>query len=150
MHLNKFLLELLTLLLVPSIIFSAAGKKKFQRANAPAVRVWCKWCKWFKLIHPTIDWRPDEHETHKHAHGLWIICSVSRVRSKTMRSLFCITSQKLPYITKVRKNGQQKTWNLSCNTAAEQVEKRCCAFYHLRSNLLTIWFVARQVLWCGW
>ena len=49
---------------------------------------------------------------------------------------------------KVRKNGQQ-TCNLSCNIAAEQVEKRCGAFYNPRSNLLITWFVARQV-WCGW
>ena len=39
----------------------------------------------------------------------------------------------------------KKTCNLSCNVAAE---KRCCAFYHPRSNLLTTSFVARQV-WCG-
>ena len=32
------------------------------------------------------------------AHGSWILCSVSRVRSKTMHSLFCITSLMLPYI----------------------------------------------------
>ena len=50
---------------------------------------------------------------------------------------------------KVRKNGQQKTCNLFCNTAAKRVEKRWCAFYHSRSNLLTTWFVVRQV-WCGW
>ena len=36
--------------------------------------------------------RRDEHGTHKHAHGSWILRSVSRVRSKTMHSLFCITS----------------------------------------------------------
>ena len=58
-----------------------------------AIRVWCKW------IHPTIDWRRNEHGTHKHAHGSWILWSVSRVRSKTMHSRLCITSQKLPYIT---------------------------------------------------
>ena len=40
-----------------------------------------------KMIHPTIGWRQDEHETHKHAHGSWILWSVSRVRSKTMHSL---------------------------------------------------------------
>ena len=43
--------------------------------------------------------RRDEHGTHKHAHGSWILCSVLRVRSKTMHSLFCITSQMLPYNT---------------------------------------------------
>ena len=52
-------------------------------------------------------------------------------------------------LVKVRKNGQQKTSNLFCNIAAKRVEKRCCAFYHPSSNLLTTWFVARQVL-CGW
>ena len=36
--------------------------------------------------------RREEHGTHKHAHGSWILCSVSRVRSKTMHSLICITS----------------------------------------------------------
>ena len=36
--------------------------------------------------------RQDEHGTHQHAHGSWILCSVSRVSSKTMQSLFCITS----------------------------------------------------------
>ena len=36
--------------------------------------------------------RRDEHGTHKHAHGSWILRSVSRVRSKTIHSLFCITS----------------------------------------------------------
>ena len=36
--------------------------------------------------------RRDEHGTHKHAHGSWILRSVSRVRSKKMHSLFCITS----------------------------------------------------------
>ena len=45
----------------------------------------------------------------------------------------------------MRKNEQKKK---TCNIAPEQVEKRCCAFYHLRSNLLTTSFVARQV-WCG-
>ena len=51
-----------------------------------------------EIIHPKIGWRRDEHGTHKHAHGSWILWSVSRVRSKTMHSLFCITSW-LPYIT---------------------------------------------------
>ena len=50
------------------------------------------------MIHPTIGWRQHKHGTHKHAHGVWILCSVSRVRSKTMHSLFCITSL-WPYIT---------------------------------------------------
>ena len=54
-----------------------------------------------EMIHPTIGWRRDEHGTHKHAHGSWILWSVSRVRSKTMHSLFCITCALswLPYIT---------------------------------------------------
>ena len=50
-----------------------------------------------EIIHPTIAWRRDEHGTHKHPHDSWIIWSVSRVRSKTMHSLFCIASR-LPYI----------------------------------------------------
>ena len=51
-----------------------------------------------EMIHPTIGWRRDETGTHKHAHESWILWSVSRVRSKTMHSLSCITSW-LPYIT---------------------------------------------------
>ena len=51
-----------------------------------------------EMIHPTIDWRRDENGIHKHAHSSWILWSVSRVRSKTMQSLFCITSW-LPDIT---------------------------------------------------
>ena len=26
-----------------------------------------------KMIHPMIGWRRDEHRTHKHTHGLWIL-----------------------------------------------------------------------------
>ena len=51
-----------------------------------------------EMMHPTIGWRRDEHGTHKHARGSWILWSVSRVRSKTMHSLSSITSW-LPYIT---------------------------------------------------
>ena len=51
-----------------------------------------------EMIHPTIGWRRDEHGTHKHAHGSWILWSVSRVRSKKMHSLSCIRSW-FPYIT---------------------------------------------------
>ena len=51
-----------------------------------------------EMIHPTIGWRRDEHGTHKHAHGSWILWSVSRACSKTMHSLSCITSG-LSYIT---------------------------------------------------
>ena len=51
-----------------------------------------------EMIHPTIGWRRDEHGTQKHAHDSWILWSVSRVRSKTMHSLSCITSW-LSYIT---------------------------------------------------
>ena len=50
-----------------------------------------------EIIHPTIGWRRDEHGTHKHTHGSWILWSVSRVCLKTMHSLSCITSW-LPYI----------------------------------------------------
>ena len=59
-------------------------KKGLMWVNATAVRKWRKW------IHLTTGWRRDEHETHKHAHGSWILCSVSRVRSKTMHSV-CIS-----------------------------------------------------------
>ena len=51
-----------------------------------------------EMIHPTNGWGRDEHGTHKHAHGWGILWSVSRVRSKTIHSLSCITSW-LPYIT---------------------------------------------------
>ena len=37
---------------------------------------------------------------------------------------------------KVRKNGQQKTCNLSCNIAAKRVVQRCCAFYHQHIKLV--------------
>ena len=47
--------------------FLAAGIKISQRANATAIRVWCKW------IHPTIGWRRDEQGTHKHTRGSWIL-----------------------------------------------------------------------------
>ena len=51
-----------------------------------------------EMIHLMIGWRRDEHGTHTHARGSRIRRSVSRVRLKTMHSLFCITSW-LPYIT---------------------------------------------------
>ena len=44
-----------------------------------------------KMIHPTIGWRRDEHGTHKHAHGSWILWSVSCVCSETMHSLHYVT-----------------------------------------------------------
>ena len=50
-----------------------------------------------EMIHPTIGWRRDEHGTHKHAHGSWILWSASRVRSKTKHSLFCIVMVALHY-----------------------------------------------------
>ena len=71
-------------------VISYRNNKYFQRVNATAIRVFWKW------IHSTIGWRRDEHETHKYSHGSWIICSVSRVCSKTMHSLFSMTSWKLP------------------------------------------------------
>ena len=37
---------------------------------------------------------------------------------------------------KVRKNGEQKTCNLSCNIAAKRVEERCCAFYQTHQTCL--------------
>ena len=51
-----------------------------------------------EMIHRTIGWRRDEQGTHEHAHGSWILWSVSRVRLETMHSLSYITSW-LPYIT---------------------------------------------------
>ena len=63
----------------------AAGNKKFQRANATAVRAWCKW------IQPKIGWRRNKPSIHKHAHGSivyhvfarkqWILCSALRHKS---------------------------------------------------------------------
>ena len=38
---------------------------------------------------------------------------------------------------KVRENGQQKAGNLFRNIDAKRDERRCCTFYHPRSNLLT-------------
>ena len=45
-------------------------------------------------------------------------------------------SSLIPFILKVRKNGQQKTRNLSCHIAAKRVVWRCCAFYHQRITCL--------------
>ena len=83
-----------------------------------------------EMIHPTIGWRRDEHGTHKHAHGSWILWSVSRVRSKTMHSLSCITSW-LPYIT-LRNNDsrfflpleQSRTALLGCSLAIKEKKKK--------------------------
>ena len=49
---------------------------------------------------------------------------------------------------KVREN-RQRTWNVKFVVQHCWVESRCCAFYHSRSNLLTSWFVARQVWTLG-
>ena len=51
-----------------------------------------------EMIHPSVDWRRGDHESHKGAHGSRILWSVSCVHSKTMHSLSCITSW-LPHIT---------------------------------------------------
>ena len=83
-----------------------------------------------EMIHPTTGWRRDEHGTHKHAHGSWILWSVSRVRSKTMHSLSCITSW-LPYIT-LRNNDsrfflpleQSRTALLGCSLAIKEKKKK--------------------------
>ena len=56
-----------------SDFFLGAGDKKFQRANATAVRVWCNW------IHPTIGWR---------RRG-W--ARDSQTRARLVDSLLCIT-----------------------------------------------------------
>ena len=73
------------------LFFLAAWNKKFREQMRQLSRM-------MEMIHPTIGWRRDEHGTHKHVHGSWILWSVSRVRSKTMHSLFCVKSW-LPYIT---------------------------------------------------
>ena len=51
-------------------------------------------------INPLDDWLKTRwaRDSQTRTHGSWILCSVSRVRSKTMDSRFCITSQRLPYI----------------------------------------------------
>ena len=51
-----------------------------------------------EMIHPTTGWRRDQHGTHSRDSRGFILWFVSRVRSKTMHSLYCITSW-LPYIT---------------------------------------------------
>ena len=64
----------------------AACNKKFQRANAQISRR-------MKMIHRLL-----VEEGMSTGHGSWILWSVSRVRSKTMHSLSCITIW-LSYIT---------------------------------------------------
>lgn len=72
------------------IVFKPKTNKKYPAGKCvgytPDTRMLQKW------IHPTIGWRREEHGTHKHARGSWILCSVPRVRSKTIHSLICITS----------------------------------------------------------
>ena len=82
-----------------------------------------------EIIHPKIGWRRDEHGTHKHAHGSWILWSVSRVRSKTLSSLSCITSW-LPYITLCYIDSrfflpleQSRTALLGCRLAASRLRE---------------------------
>ena len=75
------------------LFFLAACNKKFQRAK----KMWQRLSR-MEMIDPTNGWRPDKHGTHKHTHSSWILWSASHVCSKTMHSLFCITSW-LPYIT---------------------------------------------------
>ena len=82
-----------------------------------------------EMIHLTIGWRRHEHGTHKHPHSSWILCSVSRVRSKTMHSLFCITSW-LPYITLCYIDSrfflpleQSRTALLGCRLAASRLRE---------------------------
>ena len=60
-----------------------------------------------------------------------------KVLKKRKRSHFrstCVHEKRC--CLKIRKNGQQKTCNLSCNIAAKRVEKRCCAFYHPQQTCL--------------
>ena len=75
------------------LFFLAAGNKKFQRANATAIRV----CYAYDANDANESPRRLVKDgmssglTNTHT-GSWILCSVSRVRLKTMHSLFCITS----------------------------------------------------------
>ena len=79
--------------------FLAAGIKISQRANATALRVWCKW------IHPTIGWRRDEQGTHKHTHGSWnsvlyhVFVSKQCILCSALRHKGYLT---LPYVTSIR------------------------------------------------
>ena len=50
-------------------------------------------------------------------------------------------------LLQVRKNGQQKTCNLSCNIAAKRVEKRCWAFYHSSIKPVLQQISLLQVAW---
>ena len=82
-----------------------------------------------EMIHTMIGWRRDEYGTHKHAHGSWILWSVSRVRSKTMHSLFCIMSW-LPYINLCYIDSrfflpleQSRTALLGCRLAASRLRE---------------------------
>ena len=64
-------------------------------------------------------------------------------------SLKIIHTPEHPYLYRcwgTVKRRQQKTCNLFCNSAAKQVEYRCCPFYHApsKTNLATF-FVGRQV-----
>ena len=68
-------------------------------------------------------------------------CTRARHHTKTLPSVLALL--------KVQKNGQKKRATNVLQHFAKRVEKRCCAFYHPSSNLLTTWSVARQVL-CGW
>ena len=103
-----------------------------------------------EMIHPTIGWRRDEHGTHKHAHGSWILWSVSRVRSKTMHSLSCITSW-LPYITLCYIDSrfflpleQSRTALFGCRLAVSELRKaahwqlRVCVYYTSRMKLICL------------
>ena len=104
-----------------------------------------------EMIHPTIGWRRDEHGTHKHAHGSWILWSVSRVRSKTMHSLFCITSS-LPYITLCYIDSrfflpleQSRTALLGCRLAGSRLPEAARWQLLLLLLLLLLLVVSRNV-----
>ena len=73
--------------------FLATGIKISQRANATAIRVWCKW------IHPTIGWRRDE--THKHAHGSWILFYITcSLVNNAFSVLYYVMKVTLHYLTR--------------------------------------------------
>ena len=64
------------------------------------------------------------------ANCLWDISPVLLWWLYTNSSKFDLDANGDYHLFKVRKNGQQKTCNLSCNIAVKQVEYRCGAFYH--------------------
>ena len=102
--------------------FLAAGIKISQRANATAIRVWCKW------IHPTIGWIRDEQGTHKHRRGSWILFyMITRsLVNNAFSVLHYVIKVTLHYLT-LHRFGIHSTWNFSpmalsgCRLAASRL-----------------------------